>query len=345
MEPTYHNWPTAPQSCVQRARWAYRLRWKRRELRWRARRSWADLTQVGPNCATAERNEIRLFVTLRNEAPRLSAFFDHYRKMGVQRFFVIDNGSDDGSRDITLAQPDTHLWVTDASYKQSRFGMDWMNALLRRYGHGQWCVSVDADERLVLPDDDQDLARFTARLEAQGRMALGAVMLDLFPKGPLGSGAVADWLDPAPLHWTYQPKLQNSWIRGGIRARYFFADRFERAPTLNKIPLIKWHWRYVYVNSTHSALPRTLNHVLGPHDPMAPRAALLHDKFAASIVDKSTEELRRRQHFQNPDLYQEYHAHLSEGPDLWFEGAVPYEGISQLQDLGFTQPLRDVSER
>lgn len=299
------------------------------------------LSSLGEAVPRAASDEIRLFVTLRNEGPRLPEFFEHYRQMGVDRFFVIDNGSDDNSVMLAQAQPNTHIWVTDASYKQSRFGMDWMNALLRRYGHGHWCVSVDADERLVLPQEDQDLQRFIQRLAQQGREALGAVMVDLFPKGPLDGATRAVWLDPAPLHWAYQPKLQNSWVRGGIRARYFFADRFERAPTLNKIPLIKRHWRYAYVHSTHSVLPRQINHVLGPHDPMAPRAALLHDKFAPSILEKSAEELSRRQHFQNPDLYQHYHRHLSEGPNLWFEGAVVYEGPAQLCELGFTQPLTE----
>ena len=80
---------------------------------------------------------------------------------------------------------------------------------------------------------------------------------------------------------------------------------------------------------------------LGPARPHGPRAALLHDKFAPSILEKSAEELSRRQHFQNPDLYQHYHRHLSEGPNLWFEGAVVYEGPAQLCELGFTQPLTE----
>lgn len=340
--PHIHNWPAAPTSPLRSARWAYRLRWKRREFLWRAWRSERDLTLVSDAVQPSGRGEMRLFVTLRNELPRLKVFFEHYRAMGVDRFFVIDNGSTDGSDQFVLAQPDAHLWRSAASYKQSRFGMDWMNALLRRYGHGGWCVCVDADERLILPAASQELRPFIATLDAAQRPALGAVMIERFPKGPLGQETDELWFDPAPLHWTYQPRLQNIWIRGGIRARAFFADQFERAPTLNKLPLIKWDRRYAFVNSVHSALPVRLNHVLGPHDPNAPLAVLLHDKFAPSIVEKSAEELQRRQHFQNPDLYQEYHSHLAQSPSLWFEGAVRYRDPSQFYTYGFMRPLNSL---
>ena len=37
-------------------------------------------------------------------------------------------------REYLLAQPDVSLWSTDASYKAARFGMDWINHLLRRHG-------------------------------------------------------------------------------------------------------------------------------------------------------------------------------------------------------------------
>jgi hypothetical protein len=61
-----------------------------------------------------DQNEIRTFMTVRNEILRLSRTFEHYRKIAVARFFVIDNGSTGGSKEFLLAQQDSTF---------SRFGI------------------------------------------------------------------------------------------------------------------------------------------------------------------------------------------------------------------------------
>jgi hypothetical protein len=61
------------------------------------------------------------------------------------------------------------------------------------------------------------------------------------------------------LHHQAQPRFGNLWIQGGPRARMFFTDAPERAPALNKMPLVRWHRSYAYVSSTHMLLPRGLN--------------------------------------------------------------------------------------
>ena len=78
--------------------------------------------------------EIRLFTRIRNEHLRLPWLFDFYRGQGVDRFFVVDNGSDDGSRDYLLGRPDTHLYLTTNSYAVFGGGVRWLNHLLDRHG-------------------------------------------------------------------------------------------------------------------------------------------------------------------------------------------------------------------
>ena len=53
--------------------------------------------------------------------------------------------------DWAAGEPDVSVWHTKASYRDSRFGMLWVNDLLRRHGQGRWCVVVDPDEFLVYP--------------------------------------------------------------------------------------------------------------------------------------------------------------------------------------------------
>ena len=105
----------------------YRRRWIRRKLLWRAFRSRWALRQVTDNRHVIAPDTILGFVTLRNEIMRLPYYLEHYRKLGVGHFFVVDNASDDGSAKFLSRQKDVSVWQTEASYRGSRFGVDWLN--------------------------------------------------------------------------------------------------------------------------------------------------------------------------------------------------------------------------
>jgi hypothetical protein len=74
--------------------------------------------------------EIRLFSKCRNEKLRLPAFLADYRKLGVARFFIVDNASDDGSAEFLCAQPDVHVFHTYGSFRAARGGTNWLIATL-----------------------------------------------------------------------------------------------------------------------------------------------------------------------------------------------------------------------
>lgn len=322
----------------------YRLRWKRRRFLFRIWRKRRQITPLQDQTAGIAPDAILAFATIRNEMLRLPAFLDHYRKLGVDHFLIVDNESDDGTTDYLKAQPDVSLWTTSHSYRLSRFGMDWLGWLLWQYGHGHWCLTVDADELLVYPHSDRrDLRTLTGWLDKQQRPSFGALMLDMYPKGPLedtpyqaGDDPIKTlcWFDADNYRHRIHPYYGNLWIQGGVRKRVFFADAPDRAPTLNKTPLVRWHWRCVYVSSTHQMLPRNLHDVFDFEGNSKVSGALLHTKFLPNIGQKSAEELQRKEHFQNSERYQGYHQRLADNPTLWHEGSTRYEGPAQLVDLG-----------
>lgn len=287
---------------------------------------------------------ILCFACLRNEAARLPYWLAHNRRLGVTHFLIVDNGSDDGSGDLLAGQHDVSLWSSSASYRAARFGMDWINWLLHRYGSGNWCLIVDADELLIYPAwDSRPLPRLAAALEARGTPALGALMLELYPKGPLSSvqhrpGAdpvkLLPWFDAGPYRSTRQAPVQNLWVQGGPRDRVFFADAPARAPTLNKLPFVKWQRGYAWRNSTHAALPPRLNHAWdGPGDPRL-SGVLLHTKFLPEIVEKSDQPHHRAEHFGTPADFTAYHDAVAADPDLWCPDSVPYAGWQDLVARG-----------
>ncbi len=332
---------TSPKTSLWHA---FRLRWKRRRFLFRIWRKRYELTVAVDRTAQIASDAILAFSTVRNEIVRLPYFLDHYRKLGINHFLFVDNGSDDGTAAFLAEQPDVSLWTTPNSYRLSRFGMDWLGWLQWQYGDKHWCLTVDADELLIYPDyENRDLGALTSWLDDQGAASFGALMLDLYPKGPLQSVAYTPgdnptqtlcWFDADNYRSQWHPYYHNLWIQGGVRDRVFFAEEPARAPTLNKTPLVKWSWRYAYVSSTHQILPTRLHDVFDLKGDSKVSGALLHTKFLPIVAAKSAEELTRGQHFQNSVLYQEYHRQLTQNPDLWYEGSCQYEGPAQLIELG-----------
>ncbi|MBU3028837.1 glycosyltransferase family 2 protein [Paracoccus marinaquae] len=322
-------------------------------VRRRAERQWligraiqrrGALRAVADRTAAIRPADILAFVTQRNERIRLPYFLDYYRDLGVRHFLFVDNASDDGSTDYLRRQEDVSLWRAEASYKRARFGMDWINWLLWRYGRDHWCLSVDPDEFLVYPHCDcRPLAALTDWLDASGRRSFPAMLLDMYPRGALEDETyreggnpfeIAGWFDPANYSIAKNKYYGNLWIQGGPRSRAFFSYDPLAGPALNKIPLVKWQRRYAYVSSTHMLLPRGLNLVYDENGGEMASGCLLHAKFLSTFSEKSAEELDRRQHYADSQEYRAYHAGLQGGTRLWCSESREYRDWRQLEDLG-----------
>jgi hypothetical protein len=323
---------------------SYRLRWRRKRLLARALLRRRDLRVQSDRTAAIGAEPILLFATLRNERIRLPYFLQYYRDLGVEHFLMVDNGSTDGSAEYLAQQPDVSVWSTTASYKRSRFGMDWVMGLLRRYGHGHWCVVVDVDEFLIYPFcETRPLRALTDWLDASQIRAFSAMLLDMYPKGPVEDQPyregqnpfeIAQWFDSGNYaisrNWAYG----NLWIQGGPRTRTFFADTPKAAPALNKVPLIRWHRSYAYVSSTHMLLPRGLNLVFDEWGGEKASGCLLHAKFLDTFAAKASEEMARGQHYAESREYRAYLDGLRDQPDFWCKWSEKYINWRQLEILG-----------
>ena len=322
----------------------YRLRMERKKWLLRAKRKSHELSAVTDNTAQIGPRDIIVLSTLRNERIRLPYFLRYYREMGVGHFLIVDNGSDDGSSEYLQEQPDVSLWETAASYKRARFGADWLNFLAGRHGHEHWCLTVDPDEFLVYPFcDTRPLRAMTDWLDASSIRSFGAMLLDMYPKGRIDKVhyregqnpfEIACWFDAGNYvierNWQYG----NLWIQGGPRMRAFFADEPWRAPALNKTPLVKWHRDYVYTSSTHTLLPRGLNHTYDEWGGEKTSGLLLHAKFLDTFGAKAAEELVRGQHYAASREYLSYAREMREAPELWTRWSEKYINWRQLEVLG-----------
>ncbi len=323
---------------------AYRLRLQRKRWRLRALRKRRELRLVQDNLKACGKDAIIGVCTVRNERLRLPFFLNYYRRLGIDHFFIIDNGSDDGTAEFLAEQPDVSVWHTSASYKRSRFGMDWVNWILRKHAHGHWILCVDVDEFFVYPFcDTRTLGALTDWLDASYIRSFGTMIIDMYPKGRIDSDIyhegqnpfeIADWFDTGNYTISRNPRYKNLWIQGGARARLFFSETPERAPALNKIPLVKWQRTYTFVSSTHMILPRGLNLTYDEWGGEKASGCLLHAKFLHMFADRSAEELTRREHFANSKEYQAYNAFVQDEPVLWCKWSEKYINWRQLEILG-----------
>ncbi len=319
-----------------------RLRRKRRLVRCVKRRR--ELKPISTNTAAIRPDDVLLMSVVRNEKIRLPFFLDYYRKLGVNHFLFVDNESDDGSLEFLRTQPDVSVWQTKTSYKKAGFGLDWSNYLLRKFAHGHWVLTVDPDEFFIYPFcDTRPISALTDWLDSCAVRSFGTMLIDMYPEGPVDDEPyhegqdpfeIARWFDAGNYMISKNPEYKNLWIQGGPRARVFFQDNPSKAPALNKIPLVKWDRRYVYISSTHSLLPRGLNQVYDEWGGEKTSGALLHAKLINTLGEKAREEMQRNQHYRGSGEYKAYAKQLEEQPIFRCDWSEQYINWRQLEILG-----------
>lgn len=300
------------------------------------------LKQVQDNVATVKCSDILLFSTMKNEGHRLAYFLEYYRQLGVRHFFIVDNESTDGTMELLSNQKDVTIFYATDSYKDSNFGMHWLNFLLLKYGRGHWCFTCDPDEFFVYPHmESRDLGDLVSFLESIKQDSFFTVMLDMYSDKPVASTFYEEGTNPinaCPYFdgYGYSKKYnhfyRNLYVQGGVRRRVFSKEKPGSAPALNKIPLVKWKWNYVYISSMHMMLPRRLNRCV---DERMVTGALLHYKFISQLDEKVKQELVSKQHYNDSAEYKQYGAVIDKKDVLYDDNiSVPFTGWKDLAKRG-----------
>ncbi len=319
------------QTGLARDRWARTARFDRHLTGAPVNLHRLDRRPIGP-----ADGEIRLFTRLRSQAHRLPAFLDFYRAQGVDRFFVVDNASDDGTRDLLLAQPDVHLYLTTDSYAAFGGGMRWLNELLAVHGPGAWTLTVDVDELLAYPHAEQlGLKALTRHLDAEGAEALFAFMLDLYPEGPVAGAHCAPDQSPLTVCPLFDragyvrhpsPTFPFTIVQGGPMSRILRETRLN-GTYLHKVPLIRWRPDIRHTASTHHPFPVRLALATG---------VLLHFKYLSDLPDKAAVESERKQYSQGGKRYTALTGLFGRDADLTLVSdlSLRLQSTRQLVELG-----------
>lgn len=272
---------------------------------------------------------------VRNEMYFLPAFLDHYRNLGVERFVLLDDQSDDGTRDYLAAQADvmtlssgrrygdTHVAETGPlAGKPSPMFRVWKTLLMQKFCIGQWALCLDADEFITLPLGwrFQDLI---AKLPQGAPSAITGVMLDTYPAnvsdlraaGPFDPKAA--WYADGQRHLVYQNSTRDfRLVYPGMRARLMYRfgmtkgsrlGRLKRLllgrspyPEFNeiaKIVLMNWAMGDVFLSS-HRTTQEVNRWLLLP---------ILHFKFTPDLYRRVMEAIADNQHFMGAVEYHQLH--------------------------------------
>ena len=297
------------------------------------------------NLAIPDRaDEIRCFFCGRNEARRLPEFLEYHRRLGVERFFFVDNGSTDESVEIALAEEAVHVWSTEQPYQESRFGVDWQEALLQRFGVGHWCLLLDLDEFFYFPFCDQGrrFEEFIATLEATGRSVVKSMMLDMYSDRSLGETTLhpgrsifelCPYFDrPRHLDLFFTrdfQRLQRIYFQG-LRRRVFSA-----AAMVRKYPLVRYS-KDMCLSPGHHHLHADVRNLARD------RTFIFHFKFLSTLREYARESIDRGCHWNASAEYQDYLDGIERDPAMNFHDprvSIRFRGTETFIEHRMIRPL------
>lgn len=283
--------------------------------------------------------EIRLFLAARNEMLRPPYWFEYYRKLGVDRFFVIDNGSLDESQSYLLGQSDTHVFYTEESFSNKEI---WLKVLMDQYGIGHWCLAVDADELFQYPFcEKKTLQWLCGLLDEKGDTAIENILVDMYPKDKVGETVYipgtnftehSPYFDPycyerhfcMRRHVLLGKKLPMAAYFGGTRKRLFGIEHL----CCSKVSLVKYSKKVFLDAGMHFVLGAKVSDVQG---------VVLHFKFLHDFLQRVQEEVIREEHFNHAKEYKQYQEKIDaeQFGSIYYEKSIKYIGTEQLLELGF----------
>jgi hypothetical protein len=193
--------------------------------------------------------------------------------------------------------------------------------------------------------ESRRLRELTTHLDANKSLSLYTLMVDMYSESAVEEAIYSVGQNPLEVcpyfdrvgynkdSWEYYAATAAS---GGVRRRVFFSACPERAPALNKVPLVKWQRHFVYSLSTHVARPNRINDVCGLNHVSG---ALLHFKFISDLKQKVEEEKVAKQHWDDSFEYERYDEALRQRSMLFNpEVSIRYDSWHDLVELGLINP-------
>ena len=235
----------------------------------------------------------------KNDLIKLKKFIQHHRKLGIDKFVILDNNSDDGTIEYLLKQNDVVLLQTKKSYSSSR-RIAWINRIIAHYGYNRWYYVADSDELLVYEDcENKSIKNLIDYYKNHKIVRARALLLDMYAKQEYYSKGKIEKYYNECIYFdtgTYYKKENNYFynIKGGPRKRVF-----EFSPCLTKYPLVYFRKKDIYIKS-HYLYPYNDNYKSDCN------LVLKHYKFLPTELEKIKEIAKNGNYFGGSIEYKHY---------------------------------------
>ncbi len=283
-----------------------------------------------------ERRSPIVVLCVKNDLKRIRMLVEHYRVLGVEKFAFMDNGSDDGTCEWLLEQPDVDLYRCFEHYRTA-VKEGWINRLVSYYGLDRWYIVTDSDELVVYRGmEEHGIRELVSYAEKKGAVRLKALTLDTYPRDELFSSS-------DDIRSDYRFIDSDSYFEQDVRAGTHTIGQFFGGPRyrlmgitvpLSKYPLCYFEKGTVSI-SAHFLFPHELNNGV----PCC--LGILHYKF----IDKDLLEFRKRaasdSGFSSNGLhYRKMIDFLENEKNVSFM----YEGTVEFSDSGALKGIRCIEE-
>lgn len=284
------------------------------------------------------KEDLILICVVKNDLERLKMFYEHYRKIGVNHFVIVDNNSDDGTREWLLQQTDSDIYLaTDKFQSKRKYG--WINKILSIYGFNRWYLYADSDELLVFNDIEnhriQDLIKYA---NDKNEKRVTTVMLDMYSDKSLfrqksQKNIIDEYIYFDTNTYSISRNYKGLAIKGGPRKRVLKDDENWSGPLLIKHPLFYFEEGDVFESA----------HYIFPFEKESfPVGALLHYKFIETDLERY-KKIARDENFSNGSMeYKQYIKSYENNNHLTFmyEGSEKYIDSSSLKNIPFIEKIR-----
>lgn len=278
-------------------------------------------------------NDIVAICIEKNDLLKLKKFIEYHRKLGVDRFVILDNDSNDGTAEYLLEQKDVVLLRTKVPYSTPRREA-WINRIISYYGYNRWYYVADSDELLAYNDCEnrslKDLAEF---YEREKIVRARALLLDMYAKDYYyKNGCDDDYFEKCAYfdkdtYYKHKDKRFDSYM-GGPRERVFGIS-----PCVTKYPFVFFRKNDVYIYS-HFLYPYKDN--FGDEC----RLVLMHYKFLPGEKKKIKQAVKDGNYYNGSIYYRHYlDAIEKDRMNFFCESTCKYDDDKSLEKINIYKKI------